>query len=87
MTDIYAGRPEVSLLIPIANAATVTPSDTEDLAFASRQLYIGTAGNLKVTLVGGQTVVYNNVPVGDFPRRVTRVWSTSTTASNIIAEW
>lgn len=87
MADKFAGKDEKLLITPVSNAAAVTPSDSNDLAVASRQLYIGTSGNLKVTLVGGQTVTYSNVPAGDFPRRVTRVWSTDTTASNIIAEW
>jgi len=85
MTDLLRGE---SLLVPIANAASVTPSDTVDLSTPSRQLFIGTGGNLKVTLLGGQTLTYTNVPSGaDFPRRVVRVWATGTTATNIIAEW
>jgi hypothetical protein len=86
MSDRFASSIATSLLTPITNAVAVTPSDTEDLPFTTRQLFIGTAGNLKVTLLSGAVVTYSNVPVGDFVRRVTRVWSTGTTASNIVAE-
>lgn len=72
---------------PIENAATVTPSDSTDLSFVTRNLYIGTGGDLRVTLLGGQTVTYLGVAAGDFPRRVKRVHTTGTTATNIIAEW
>jgi hypothetical protein len=88
MTDIFAGRDERALIVPISNAAAVTPSDSADLEVTSRQLHIGTGGNLKVTLVGGDTVTYYNLASGqDFARRVSRVWSTGTTCSNIVAEW
>jgi hypothetical protein len=37
-------------------------------------------------MVGGQTVVFNNIAAGTFlPIQVKRVWATNTTASNIIA--
>lgn len=67
-------------------AVAVTPSDSADLARnAIKGLYVGTTGNVKVTTVGGLTVTFNTVPVGFFPVQVKRVWSTGTTASNIIA--
>jgi hypothetical protein len=88
MADNFAGRDEKTLIVPISNAAAVVPSDTVDLTFTTRQLHVGTGGNLKVTLAGGDAVTYYNIPSGsDFPRRVTRVWATGTTATNIVAEW
>lgn len=51
-------------------------------------LYVGGAGNLRVTTTGGDTVVFNNIQAGTFlPVHVDKVWSTGTTATNIIALW
>lgn len=85
-TDLFANRSS-SVDGPPEHAAEVTPSDGTDLTYATRGLFIGVAGNLKVTMVGGQTVTFPNVPVGQFVARVTRVWSTGTTADDIVALW
>jgi hypothetical protein len=71
---------------PAYHAVAVVPSDTTDLLAASTSIYVGGSGNLKVTMLGGEILTFNNVPVGWHPIRATRVW-TSTTATNIIAVW
>lgn len=78
-------------------ASAVTPSDTADIPSVSTQdgsgnngcvLYIGGAGNIKVTTAGGDTVTFTGLLAGMFlPVQVLRVWSTDTTATNIIALW
>ena len=53
-------------------------------------LYIGTAGNIKVTTAGGDEVEFIGVNAGTFlPVQVTRVWSTvtATAATDILALW
>jgi hypothetical protein len=51
-------------------------------------LYIGTAGNLKVTTVGGDDITFQGVNTGAFfPVNVVKVWATGTSADNIIALW
>ena len=51
-------------------------------------LYIGGAGNLKVTTVAGDTVTFNALNAGSFfPVLVTKVFSTGSSASNIVALW
>ena len=51
-------------------------------------LYIGTAGNLKVTTVGGDEVTFQGVNTGTFfPVNVVKVFATGTSADNIIALW
>ncbi len=51
-------------------------------------LYIGTAGNLKVTTVAGDEVTFIGINTGAFfPVQVSKVWATGTSASNIIALW
>lgn len=70
---------------PAKHAALVTPSDSTDLTVTARALLVGTSGDIKVTTAGGDTLVIPSVPAGVLPLRVSRVWSTSTTASNITA--
>ena len=51
-------------------------------------LYIGTAGNLKVTTVGGDEVTFQGINTGTFfPVNVVKVFATGTSADNIIALW
>jgi hypothetical protein len=72
---------------PAHYAVAVTPSDTTDLVAASTAIFVGGAGNLRVTMLGGGIVTFSGLPVGWHPIRVTRVWGTSTTATNIVAVW
>jgi len=68
-------------------ALAVTPSDGSDLSgepyFA---VWVGTGGNLKVDMAdGGSAVTLNNCASGQLiPIMVERIYSTGTTASNII---
>lgn len=72
---------------PVTGAAGVTPNDSTDLAEVSLNLFIGTAGTLKVTMMDGSVVTYGAITAGRHPLRVKRVWSTGTSASNIVAEY
>ena len=67
-------------------AVVVTLSDSTVIN-NTRALYIGTGGTLKVTMVDGQSVVFNNVPTGSIlPIQVTKVWATgSVGVSGILA--
>jgi len=70
------------------NAATVTPSDSSGLDRTTSALYIGSSGDVKVNLENsGEAVIFKAVPVGLLPLRVTKVYSTGTDASSIIALW
>lgn len=66
-------------------AIAVTPDDSNNFAAFSRELYIGTAGTLKVTTAGGDVTTFANVGVGHLRLRVVRVWATGTTATGIVA--
>lgn len=71
---------------PATKAFDVTPGDSADLAFVTRALWVGGAGNIKVTTSGGDTVILSGVTAGSLiPIRVSRVHSTSTTATLIVA--
>lgn len=66
------------------DAAAVTPSDTVNFVEPS-VVWVGTAGNVKVTTAQGTDVVFAAVPGGTvLPVQVIRVWATGTAATNMI---
>lgn len=72
----------------ITSGTAVTPHDTNDLPGGKANgLYIGGAGAVAVIHgLGTTAVTYAAVPVGTFLNmEVTRVLSTGTTATNIVA--
>ena len=83
--------------LQVSRAVVVVPSDSVDIPSLMGGefnngcvLYIGTAGNVKVTTAGGDEVEFIGVNAGTFlPVQVTRVWSTvtATAATNILALW
>jgi hypothetical protein len=76
-------------------AASVTPSNTDNIPSVSGGentqgciLYVGGTGVLKVLTIGGDEVFFHGVPAGTTLQvRVLRVFSTGTTATNIVALW
>lgn len=72
--------------IPGEGAAAVTPNDSTDLTVIARALYIGGAGDVKIDAADGSTVTFSGVFAGSIlPVRAARVYSTGTTATNIVA--
>lgn len=71
---------------PPQNAALITKSDTVDLVNTSLGLWVGGAGAINVITAGGQTVLLSGVTAGTYiPLRITRLMSTSTTATLVVA--
>ena len=67
------------------SAVSVTPSDTTDLGF-TRAVYVGSTGDVAVTMVDGTSVVLRSVPTGAvLPIAVSKIKSTGTTATLIVA--
>lgn len=69
-------------------SAAVTPSDSTDLPFIARWLWIGGAGagNLSFITAGGDTTTLASVPTGRFDGvAIRRVRSTGTDVTNIVA--
>lgn len=72
--------------LPAVLATAVTPSDSADLGFKTRGLYIGVGGDVNVDMTNGDTVLFKGASAGSIlPISVRRVRSTSTTATNIVA--
>ena len=66
-------------------AKTVTPSDTVNLSYPS-VIYVGVGGNVQVTTAQGDQVIFVGLLAGQvIPVQVIRVWSTSTTATTMLA--
>ena len=77
---------KTGLSSPCDSATEITPSDSVDLTSASRAVYIGGVGDLKVTTVQGDTVTFKSlIPGSVLPVRVVRIFATGTTATNIVA--
>ena len=67
------------------DAAAVTPSDSADIR-PTRGLFVGAAGNIKVDMALGTTLTFTGVQAGSIlPIQVKRVYSTDTTATDIVA--
>lgn len=65
-------------------AISITAADS-DLTSPVRALYVGTPGDVRITTPGGGAVTFKNVQMGTvLPIMVQRVWSTGTTAGDIV---
>lgn len=87
--DDYASQ-ATGLDSPFAHLAIASPSDTVDLVDVSRVIYIGAAGALKVTTEGGETITIASGVLGvgsPHKLRLSRIWSTGTTATPILVGW
>jgi hypothetical protein len=75
-----------AVISPATDAVAVTNSDTVDLTTPTRWIMVTVAGNVKVTMLSGNTVTFTGLVVGThYPFSVKRVWAPGTTATGIIA--
>jgi hypothetical protein len=66
--------------------AAITKSDTVNLAYVTRAIYVGGTGNIVAVFADGSTVTFSSIPAGSIlPIAVIRVNSTNTTATNMVA--
>lgn len=83
MSKHWGARDET---ISASYAAAVTPSDVTVFESSTRGLYVGGTGDLAVTMEGGAVVTFVSVLAGSIlPLRCTKVMSTNTTATAIVA--
>lgn len=63
-------------------------SITTSVSALTRAVWVGGAGNMRVTLENGSTLTFDGIAAGTLmPIRVTMLKSLSTTATNIIGIW
>lgn len=72
-------------LIPAEGASAVTPNDSGNL-IPTKGLYIGGTGNVTVRMANGDdNILFASAPAGILYISVTRVYSTGTAATGIVA--
>ncbi len=82
------GNPANSPSAPASNYAAITTSDSNDLPFLTRYVYVGGAGDVTAVTQAGNAVVFKAVPAGAIlPIRARRINQTGTTATNLVALW
>lgn len=73
------GHPYPGLSAPAEGAEAITPSNTDELTYVTRAIYIGTGGDLHVLMANGDEVTFTNLPGGfNQPYRVRKVFADST---------
>lgn len=85
MADAFS-RHIAGLDSPYENAALITPHDTTELTNATRAIYVGVAGHIRLTTVKGNDVLLENVPVGVLRIRA-KLIHTDTAATKLVALW
>ena len=80
------GQPVLSLSDPAANAEAISPSDSADLGFVTRGIYVGVTGDVTVNMMGtGASILFKAVPAGvTLAVRATRVLAAGTTATQLV---
>lgn len=85
MTD-RAWRERSDMRAPLQYVADVTPNDGTDLTYPCRAVYVGVGGHVKYTAIDGGTVTLKNLAAGVWhPIAAKRIWTTGTTATDIVA--
>lgn len=70
---------------PAENAFVIEPSDSADLESPTRGVYVGSVGDLRVRMVGGNVLKFVGLGEGIIhPLRIIRIYATGTTATDII---
>ena len=71
---------------PASKAVAITPNNSADLAFATRAIYVGGGGDLRVEMQDeAAPVTFVGVVAGTIlPIRVARVFVTGTTATSLV---
>lgn len=71
---------------PARNAFAISPNDNSALAHVTRGIYVGGAGAIKVDTAGGDVAVtISGLLAGIvYPFVVTKIYSTGTTATNLV---
>jgi hypothetical protein len=80
------GLARQELISPITIGFAIAPSDSQDLPQMTREMFFPAAGNVQVTWAGQPDGQFTIEPVLAGERlawRVSRVWATGTTVSNI----
>lgn len=85
-SDNFAGM--TSLEAPAQRAISITASDSVNLNFVCRGVYVGGAGDVAAVMTSGDVVTFAGATAGSvLPLRVKRINSTNTTATSLVCIW
>jgi hypothetical protein len=77
-----------SLTSPPEDAAPVAPNDSAELTHVTRALYVGSAGDVRLRMLGGGEVTLKGLTQGSLiPIRAVQIYATGTTASALVGLW
>lgn len=84
MLDRYKNRAE-NLESPAGHGFAITPHDTNALPEATRAVFVGSDGDLRVEFISGAMVTLAGIQGGTLlPIRVAKVLATETSAGQIV---
>ena len=85
--DIALMQTAADNVAPIDSIVAITPSDDNDLAvIPCRSIYVGVAGDLKITTPNDEDVILDSLAAGIWhPVKADRIWATGTAATDILA--
>lgn len=88
VNDDFSTRRRVRI-DPPGSALAVTPDDDNDLSDVSTAVYVGTTGDVRVTMdVNREVVTFPNMSGGCWhPMQVCRIHDTGTTATGLLIGW
>ena len=84
MSDAFSSH-MAGLESPARDGFAITPNDGADLPSVTRAIYVGSGGDVAVTMKSGASVTFTGLLAGTIlPVRVSAVAATGTSASNLI---
>lgn len=83
--DLFSSSSD-SVISPAARCFAIVPSDSEELPFVTKAIYVGEAGNVVLrSLSGTDFVTFANVQAGTIiDARVCQIRATGTSAASIV---
>ena len=77
--------PDYASAAPAQGAFNITPSDSANVTHTTRGIFCGGAGNLSVIMANGENAFFTGLLAGVvYPFCVTRVYSSGTSATNLV---
>jgi hypothetical protein len=84
----YSPDKSIIQLITIENVFDITKSDDDDLAFNTIAIYLGVSGDLRILDINDNEVILKSLVAGIWhPIRIKKVFSTNTSASDIVGAY
>jgi hypothetical protein len=84
----YSPDKSIIQLITIENVFNITKNDSADLTFNTIAIYLGVSGDLRILDINNNEVILKSLVAGIWhPIRIKKVFSTNTSASDIVGAY